>query len=296
MRKYIYVAMSATILLACGENDTAEIVEEDFVTEIVVNKASETEERLEKTQMVFSTIPSPLETATLFQEVGTEYNEGITNPVENVKSYVSSIDQALNLGIYGADLSFVNIFNQTQQSMLYMDCAKILADELGVTSAFDIETIERMETNIDNKDSLMVLINDAFWVIDGHMKGNGQGNLSVLIIAGGWIECLYLGSVNLDREKPNKEIMQLIADQKYSLNSLIDLLNTYEDEGVLSLAEKLKPLQLIFNKMNVKVGETSVSESNGVATIGGGNVLTFDPEIIIEITTTIKKIRNEIIS
>jgi hypothetical protein len=48
--------------------------------------------------------------------------------------------------------------------------------------------------------------------------------------------------------------------------------------------------------MNVKVGETSVSESNGLATIGGGNVLTFDPEIIIEITTTIKKIRNEIIS
>ena len=296
MRKYIYVAMSATILLACGENETEEVITEEVLTEIVVNKSSEIEDRVGKAQMVFRTIPSPLETAMLFQKGGTEYSEGITNPVENVKNYVSSIDQSLNLGVYGADLSFVNIFKQTQKSMLYMNCAKVLADELGVTSAFKAETIERMQTNMNNRDSLMVLINDAFWEVDAHMKGNDQGHLSGLIIAGGWIEGLYLGSSNLDKENPSQEIMQLIADQKYSLKSLIELLNTYEDEDVLALAEKLKPLQLIYNKVNLKEGETSVSESNGVATIGGGDVLTFDPAIIIEITTTIKKIRDEIIS
>jgi hypothetical protein len=295
MRKYIYVAMSATILLACGNNETATVVLEESVSEIVVD-AEETEERVEKAQMVFRTIPSPLETATLFKAAESGYNAGITNPVENVRNYATSIQQSLNLGIYGADLSFANIFNQTQESMLYMNCAKILADALGVTSAFDLETMERIETNMNNRDSLMVLINDAFWITDAHMKGNGQDHLSVLIIAGGWIEGLYLGGTSLDKDQPSQALMQRIADQKYSLNSLVDLLNTYEHDGVVELTEKLKALQLVYNNIEVKTGETTVSESNGVATIGGGNVLIFEPETIVEITTTIQKIRNEIIS
>ncbi len=296
MRKYIYVAMSATMLLACGDSETGTVVIDEPDSEIVVAETQETEERVEKTQMVFRTIPSPLETASLFQNAGSGYNAGITNPVENVRDYATNIKQSLNLGIYGADLSFANIFDQTQESMLYMNCAKILAEALGVTSAFDIATMRRMESNMNNRDSLMVLINDAFWITDAHMKENGQEHLSVLIIAGGWIEGLYLGSTSLDKDNPNQALMQRIADQKYSLNNLVDLLNTYQNDGFLELTDKLKALQLVYNKIEVKNGKTTVSKNSGVATIGGGNVLIFEPETIVEITTTIQKIRDEIIS
>jgi hypothetical protein len=295
MKKYIYITLSASVLMACGGNETPEVVVDEPLVETVVD-TEETLKRVEKAQMVFTTIPSPIETATLFHDAGSGYNSSITNPVENVRNYSTSIDQSLNLGVYGADLSFANIFDQSQESMLYMNCSKILADGLGVTSAFDVETMERMEENMNNRDSLMVLINDAFWITDAHLKGNAQDHLSVLIIAGGWIEGLYLGTATLDKDKPNQGLMQRIADQKYSLNNLVELLETYENVGVVEVVEKLKNLQLVYNKINTKTGATTVSESEGVTTIGGGNVLVFEPEVIIEITTTIQKIRDEIIS
>ncbi len=295
MKKYIYLTLSASLLIGCGGTETTELeANEPVVEELVSNE--ETSERVEKAQMVFKTIPSPLETASLFQEAGSGYNSSITNPIDNVRKYATAAHQSLNLGVYGADLSFANIFEQSQESMLYMNCTKILADGLGVTSAFDVETMERMEANMNNRDSLMVLINDAFWITDAHMKGNGQDHLSILIIAGGWIEGLYLGTASLDKASPNQALMQRIADQKYSLLNLIDLLATYDNEDVIEVSNKLKTLQLVYDKIDVKTGETTVSENEGVATIGGGNVLTFETETIFEITTTIQKIRNEIIS
>jgi uncharacterized protein YjgD (DUF1641 family) len=295
MRKYIYIVILASVLMACGGNDSLETGTDESTIEVVA-ETEETLERVEKAQMIFRTIPSPLETATLFQDAEAGYNSAITSPVENVRNYATSIHQSLNLGVYGADLSFANIFGQSQESMLYMNCVKILADGLGVINAFDVETMERIEDNMNNRDSLMALINEAFWITDAHLKGNGQDHLAGLIITGGWIEGLYLGTKTLDKAKPNQVLMQRIADQKYSLNSLVDLLGMYDDEGVVEVSKKLKTLQLVYNKIGVKTGETTVSESEGVATIGGGNVLTFEPEIIFEITAAIQKIRDEIIS
>ena len=53
-----------------------------------------------------------------------------------------------------------------------------MADGLDITSAFDAVTMERIEENMNNRDSLMTIINDAFWVVDAHLKENGQDNLS----------------------------------------------------------------------------------------------------------------------
>tara|TARA_B100000809_G_scaffold63808_1_gene60569 strand:+ start:378 stop:1262 length:885 start_codon:yes stop_codon:yes gene_type:complete len=293
MRKYIYITLLASVLIGCGGNESTEVVDEHILETVVGTQ--ETLERVEKSQMIFRTIPSPLETATLFQEAGVEYNQSITSPIGNVSNYVTSVQKSLNLGVYGADLSFANIFGQSQESMLYMNCSKILSDGLGVINAFDVATIERMEVNMNNRDSLLGLISDAYWITDAHLKENGQDHLSVLIITGGWIEGLYIGTATLNKDEPNKALMQRIADQKYSLKSLIDLLDTYDNESVAEIGDKLKTLQTVYSKIGVKTGETTVSEREGVATIGGGNVLTFETEIIFEIRAAIKKIRDEII-
>lgn len=295
MKIYIYLTVTASLLIACGGNETTELEANESIIEDSLS-IEETSDRVKKAQMVFKTIPSPLETASLFQQAGAGYNSSLTNPIENVRNYATAVQQSLNLGVYGADLSFANIFEQSQESMLYMNCSKILADGLGVTSAFDIETMERMEANMNNRDSLMVLINDAFWITDAHMKDNGQDHLSVLIITGGWIEGLYLGIASLDKAKPNQALMQRIADQKYSLLNLIDLLATYDNEGVVEVSKQLNTLRLVYDKIEENPGETSVSESEGIANISGGSLLTFDSKIIFEIATTIKKIRDGIIS
>lgn len=289
MKKYLYLIVAVSILMACGEGDSIEETTIDEVDEGV------TPERVEKAQMVFQTVPSPLETASLFQEAGADYNPGITNPLENVSNYSTNTQKALNLGVYGADLSYANIFDQSQESMFYMNCSKKMSDGLGITSAFDAATMERIEENMNNRDSLMTIINDAFWITDAYLKENGQDHLSALIITGGWIEGLYLGTKAINVASPNEALMQRIADQKYSLDNLTELLSTYENTEVDAIEQKLKELQEVYNKIKVEEGEATISEEGGIPTIAGGTTLSYETATILEIMSVIEKIRNEII-
>src|SRR4051812_43658647 len=73
-----------------------------------------------KAQNIFNSIPSPIETTTLLKNAGAKYNAKYLNSVDNVSKYSSVAAKALNLGIYGSDLSFTSMFDQTQESMLYL--------------------------------------------------------------------------------------------------------------------------------------------------------------------------------
>ncbi|MBL7984091.1 MAG: hypothetical protein JNM91_03795, partial [Flavobacteriales bacterium] len=60
--------------------------------------------RVRKTKNIFHNIPSPMETAALLKKAGAEYDKDILNDPNNRSKYTSASKQALNLGIYGADL------------------------------------------------------------------------------------------------------------------------------------------------------------------------------------------------
>lgn len=256
--------------MACDSDDNVEQATELNMPE--VNQV--TLERSERALEVFETIPSPMETAAIFHNNSTTFNTEILNASNNQSSYITNGEKALNLGVYAADLSYVNIFDQPQQSIIYINCIKKMTEALVVSSAFSINTIQRIEDNINNRDSLMIIINDAFWIIDTHLKKNGQDHLSALVMSGGWIEGLYLGTKTLDRENLDSMLMQKIANQKPSLMSLMDLLITYDNSDVVALEKKMKPLQVAFAKIDEK---------------------TIDPAIIFEISDAVEKIRTGII-
>ena len=172
MNKYLIAILLGSVLLACADETNQKVALESTTTENIV------EERHTKAKNVFQMIPSPMETASVFHQAGANYNAELLNPIQNVGNYSTSYQRAINFGIYGADLSYVNIFDQSQDAMFYMNCVKTLADELGITSAFDAEMMERLEENVNNRDSLMHLTNDAFWDADAYLKENGQDNLS----------------------------------------------------------------------------------------------------------------------
>lgn len=288
--KYSYLLILSFSLFACSNNTSEQESEE--LTEVSTDV---TNERIDKAKKVFYTIPSPYETALIFETSGVNYNIGMLNPIDNVDNYSTNVKQALNFGVYGADLSYANIFDQSQQCMFYMNCAKKMADQLGITAAFDVETIERIERNLNNRDSLMNIINDSYWIADSHLKENQQDYLSALIIAGGWIEGLYLGSATLKKEKPSEAIMKAIADQKYAMESLVGLMDLYDHAEVTKLKEKILVIKASFDKITEKDSKTTVDNSAEVAVIGGGSSLQYTPEIIFEIAQNVKTLRNEII-
>ena len=225
---------------------------------------------MQKTRSIFYSVPSPTETSTLLKKAGAQYDARILNDVKNVDRYTSASKQALNLGIYGAALSYASVFEQTQESMFYTSCAKKLADRLGVSHAFNDSTLEAMEKNLNDRDALLDIISETYWSMDAYLKENQRDNISVLMIAGGWVEGLYIAT-QVTRTNDTPELRQRIAEQKLSLKELIGLLGTYQgnDEAIIGVKADLAALDALYTDVKAGVGDVSVTEENGVAVIGG---------------------------
>lgn len=291
--KYITVALTSTVLFACGSGSSDH---DDLSTTDTVDasKAKDT-----KAQNVFYSIPSPIETTSLLKSAGAKYNKNFLNPIENLSRYESVKSKALNLGVYGSDLSFTSIYDQTQESMLYLRCTNTLASKLGISGAFDEKTTERIESNMENRDSLLGIISDSYWTADAYLKDNGQPGISALIIAGGWIEGLYIATQIANSTK-NEAIITRIGEQKLSLDNLVALLDSHksENEGIMEVLGYLNELKQIYDTVSSGgTGETTVTtdKEKGVTTIGNGSTFTLTTEQFKQISEKTTSIRNKII-
>lgn len=291
--KYITVALTSTVLFACnsGSSDHDDLSSTDTVD---ASKAKDT-----KAQNVFYSIPSPIETTSLLKAAGAKYNKSFLNPIENLSKYESVKGKALNLGVYGSDLSFTSIFDQTQESMLYLRCTNTLASKLGISGAFDEKTTERIEANMENRDSLLGIISDSYWTADAYLKDNGQPGISALIIAGGWIEGLYIATQIANTTK-NESIITRIGEQKLSLDNLVALLDSHksENEGIAEVLGYLNELKQIYDTVSSgATGETTVTtdKEKGVTTIGNGSTFALTADQFKQISEKTAKIRNKII-
>jgi len=226
--------------------------------------------RVRKTKNIFHNIPSPMETAALLKKAGAEYDKDILNDPNNRTKYTSASKQALNLGIYGADLSYASVFNNTQESMLFTAAAQSLAKQLNVSNAFGQETVDRMEKNRNDRDSLLNIISETYWSVDAYLKENGRDNVSALMIAGGWVEGLYIAT-QVCQNHDTPELRQRIAEQQMPLGQLLELLSTYssDDPAVSGVRLDLEAIAKLFAAAPAAAAST-VSTDNGVTVIGGG--------------------------
>ena len=69
-------------------------------------------------------LPSPLETAMLIEEVGGDFYEDMLNPNTDATQYSVKTIQAMNLGVYGADLGYCLIYNQSQKAFRLLATTK----------------------------------------------------------------------------------------------------------------------------------------------------------------------------
>ncbi|HRG36946.1 MAG TPA: hypothetical protein PK289_00280 [Bacteroidia bacterium] len=251
-----------------------------------------------KAQEVFYSIPSPIETISLLKSAGAKYNAAYLNPIENVSKYTSVTSKALNLGTYGSDLSFTSMFDQTQESMYYLRCANKLASGLGISGAFNESTTSRLESNLQNRDSLLNIISDSYWTTDAYLKDNGQPGVSALIVAGGWIEGLYIGT-QIAKTTQNKEVITRIGEQKLSLENLIGLLESYkaDNAGIVAILNSLTELNALYTNVSApnKSTEASTDKKNNVTTLDNGSTFELTPEQLKAISDKVSDIRNKII-
>lgn len=218
-------ALGAFLLVGCGE-PTGEITDQPLLND-TAPKPEVYNVDLDGQKI---SIPSPIQTAFLLQKSGALYNESYTNAANNYSLYSTKFKKGLNLGIYGADLGYVTIYDNSAAAMEYMGSVQSLANDLDVAGAFDAEMLQRFSDNMGNEDSMLVLVSESFRKGDEYLKNNDRSEIASLILAGGWIEALYFAS-NVALESNNEEVVTRIGDQKNTLTNLRMLIGQYRNNG-----------------------------------------------------------------
>lgn len=289
---YSSIFSFSLLFFGCGNSNTSD-TEVVSGSDTAQNRAKNT-----KAQEVFYSIPSPIETISLLKAAGAKYNASYLNPIENVSKYTTVTSKALNLGTYGSDLSFTSMFDQTQESMLYLRCANKLAAGLGINGAFNETTANRLESNVQNRDSLLAIISDSYWTTDAYLKDNGQPGVSALIVAGGWIEGLYIGT-QIAHTTQNKDVISRIGEQKLSLENLIALLESYkaDNAGIVAVLGSLNELKDIYNTIPTTTGETQAvtDKKTSTTTLDNGSNYSLTADKLEEISNKVAQIRKKVI-
>lgn len=292
--KIFVVALSATLFTACQScsgdkqnTDTPDdLPDNDTVKAVGLNVGGK----------VFS-IPSPMQTAILIQKSGIAYDKAILNPGNKNGQYASDLSMALNLGVYGADLGYVSMYNQTQDALAYFGAVKQLGDKIGISSAFDQSMIKRMNDNISNKDSMLMLVGIAYRASDAYLKTNKRTEISSLILTGGWIESMHF-SITAYKQKPNTDFKQRIAEQKQALSSIIELLSSHGLETTKTLIAQLEDLAKVYEGVTSTYTfvEPTTDEAKKITYINSTTTINISEDQIKQISEKITIIRESIIN
>lgn len=206
-------------LASCG----SEKAEDDIAADEAEVSSQNLDKQKISAQNVFNSIPSPTELGQLVDDAGLDYDMAMVNDPTILNKYTSDDFKAMNLGVYGADLAYANVHEQSSEAMTYLKCVNILCKNLGINEVFGQKTVDRLTMNKDNKDSLLTIVSKAFWQADAFLRENQRPHTSSLMVAGGWIEGLYISAVVGTKSK-NKKLIKKMSEQTKSLQDLISLL------------------------------------------------------------------------
>ncbi len=225
-------------------------------TATTADTATESELDISAADNMIRQMPSPIEMAILVKHSGGEYNASLLNPIQNIDRYATTGKKTLNMGVYSADVGYTSLYKQTQETVFYLNNIRKLSDAIGLSDAFDKSVFERVEANIENRDSLLHILSGAYDASNDYLKNNDRMNTSLLMLAGGWVETMYLAAhLGTSGGRPTEEIAVRVAQQDVVLKKIITTMKMLEGDPLLAeMGEKLEALSKILIADNLVSG------------------------------------------
>ena len=128
--KYIAIVMLSTtfMLWSCVSAPEVEDSEE------IIEEANDEVEANEGEKIVYYGTPSLVEVASLMKSTGVVFTGEMMNDLNEASNYNEQHIKALNLGVYGADLTYSAMFDHTQEAINYLKLVPLYALLEGVLS------------------------------------------------------------------------------------------------------------------------------------------------------------------
>lgn len=254
---------------------------------------------VEAVKSITENISSPIEIAALIKEMGVPFNRDYLAPTEYVSGYSTNYAQAFALGVFSADLGYLNMYNKTGSVIDYLSTIKSLADNINVGQYFDFATLKRLASNSANVDSLKYISVHSFNQIDQNLRQRKRGNLSALIIAGAWLEGIYI-TIQVSKIKPEPKLLEKIGEQKIILSDLMTLLASYAKDPIFkNYVNEFNTIKSKFDEVKItyEQGEPVTVIENGMMTVvqKDKSIVHLTAQQLNEISQTVEQIRNRLI-
>jgi hypothetical protein len=239
---------------------------------------------------IFYNMYLSVEMSSLFESIGAVFDADLLNSTSKIPEYITSSKKAFNIGVYAVDLSYSRIFEQIEYTSRYFNAMQKLSEELGIPGDYFLSTAKRFDRNINDKDSLIIIANEVYTATDNYLKENERYSAAAQIILGGWTEALHIAA-DIANDSKEIEVFERVAEQKYSLENLIDMLENYKDDKeIADYLTRLKGLRRPFNALY-----ENVNKDFDPATVEGKKHLEAISTQITELGKNINRIRNEIV-
>jgi hypothetical protein len=252
--KLTSLSIAVLLLASCGGEKPKEEGQEIDTTAKVEAMDTTSEELNEvadfKFHVFIANIPSPLESMVLIPDAGVIMDKTHLNSVENADKYTSITKKALNYGVYGADLGYLVAYEQNQDISDYFATLKSLAEDLGASGQFDKVLNERFQANLENRDSLLVIMDKALGSTEDYLKNNQRLESATLMLTGSWVESQFILVRALIEANGKGDLIKLYAkipEQKAHLKSLTDLLAEQKSKDCTKYKAELEKVKAVYD-------------------------------------------------
>lgn len=295
--KLIPITAIALTAVSCG-GEKKEEENKDAKQEVKIEKdttsTTESPQRVDFDE-VFSDVPSPITMARILKFLDAETDESVFHNPDDAANYTNEQKQALNLGVFGVDLNYINVVGPKGKSIEYMAATLHLTEKLGMDAVIDETVAEKYKANEDNTDSLIAIFNDTYYDIETYLKSNNRESIAAFMMAGGVVEALHLAtSLPSDKEK----MKQVIADHKESVKSIVKLMEKVGDnDETHDIITDLDKISSILDKAEAtSINGKNSTEESGELMIGATSTTVISDEIMEELKFTVSEIRAKYIS
>jgi hypothetical protein len=184
-------------------------------------------------------IPPPALLSAIIRKADIPFESNLSATSMTTKEPVSELELAIQLGIYGADLSYLVNFERQAEIALCLSRIRSLADRLDLMNSVDSSLISAIEKGLPEPGALVGLHNDLFRTFEQYLRANNRPKVSNGILIGGWIESLHQlaglsdSTTTLDPQ---------LAEQHYSALGILQLAKSLEDPAMANLLPTLTVL------------------------------------------------------
>ena len=295
------VSLASSVLLSsCGENE-APIQDEEIPAVADVSEIDEVNNEEEQSfdPNLSYEVPTPSDLFLALQSLGSEGKFDFLNNPSKVSNYGDKKSKALNFGVYFADLSYASSFNYGPELVKYIKVVDDLSDELNIKSALDKALTDRLQEHISagTVDSIVSISSDTYYQAYDYLDQNKRGGTLRLIVAGGWIEGLYLLTNMVESYDAESPIVEEIASQQLTVESVMGFLNDFADEDadVEEIMGELSDIEQLFMNFEYAEGTTESSVNDaGLTVLEGGDRPIISEQQFNELKSLVAELRNSI--